>query len=108
MSTHFVVDIGSNRVGEWKHLRSHRFERLEQRVVLLFLYVQNSQSMKTTMMMTAATRSQQTGLLEQWLQSRNGWFSKLCCEEVKNWEVVVAHAVLLFPIMTLVGIGGAL
>lgn len=60
------------------------------------------------MMVTAAMVSQQTGQIAGWLQSRNGWFSKLCGEEVKNWEVVVAHAVLLFPIMTLVGIGGAL
>ncbi len=64
--------------------------------------------MEATMMVTAAMVSQQTGQIARWLQSRNGWFSKLCCEEVKNWEVVVAHAVLVFPIMALVGIGGAL
>lgn len=63
--------------------------------------------MKTTMMISTATRSQQTGLLEQWLQSRNEWFSKLCGEEFTNLEVMGAHAVTLL-LMALVGIGGAL
>lgn len=43
-----------------------------------------------------------------YLDQRNKFFSAIAGEPFTNRQVLTAHAVLLFPVLTLIGIGGAL
>ena len=101
-------------------------DRLEQRVVRSFIYVQIMSSMNQTIqlgqvrpsVLSNVERTVKNWIVElshklaAWLMTRNGWFSALTQEEVTNKHVILAHLymVALVGAMILAGWleGGAL
>ena len=92
-------------------------ERLEQRVVRSFIYVQNFSSMQQTIQLGQVRPSVLSNVertvknLETWWNATSETFTQLCAtdegEVFTHGEVVKAHLVLAAVLM-LIGIGGAL